>query len=106
MERKPSWYENVSLLQVIVAFMAFALIYLSLDSCATKGTVNKARSDAAAIDNSLIDLENRLRRFDEDDWKDVVPSIREDIQGLRKDVDELLHDLEEVGLEPDHDGPY
>lgn len=59
----------------------------------------------ATIDEQLQEIEGDIRRFNEDDWKTVVPSIRDDAKQIRKLLDELKDRLEPIELPPDHDGP-
>ena len=73
----------------VVLIIGGLLGFLAGSSCSTKTALDhlsEIKKNAASVEKAAQDLEESIERFDSDDWKDVVPEVRENAQTVSEKI--------------------
>jgi len=68
---------------VAVLILGGLLGFLAGSSCSSKTALNhlsQIKKNATSVEDSIRELEGAVERFDSEDWKSVVPDVRESAQ--------------------------
>ena len=78
---------------------ACATLYFWNSASVTEHHLSNAYSHLGNIEDHVEELESDIERFSDENWRDVVPDVRRDVQELRKLMNSYKEKIELEELE-------